>query len=156
MVTNHRHPTLNNWPSSLSAQSVQYLHQPLFVSEKHSRSSVLVVDPDLTMHTPLCEQLVNLNYYVLTAAGGEEALHLLSSHTIALVLLNIRRSVKDGLSICTALRRSSEVPILILTDLDQLSDAAYALIIGADGYLTRPFTSTTLKIRLRGLLNTSF
>jgi len=156
MIANHQPSTLNPWTRSLPVQAARNLQHPLFGNQVDNLFNVLVINSDLTMHTPLYEHLAHLDYYVHTAEGCEEALHLLTSKTIALVLLNIRRPVKDSLGICTAVRKYSEVPILILTDLDQLNDAAYALIMGADGYITHPFTLSTLKIRLRGLLNSSF
>ncbi len=156
MVANHQYPSLNNWASSLSAQSPRYLQPPLSVTGEDSRFTVLLVDPDLPLRTLLGEHLTALNFYVLIAEGYEETLYLLGSKTIALVLLNIRTPATDGIGICTAIRQSSEVPILSFTALDRLDDAAYTLIMGADGYITCPFTLATLKIRLRGLLNHSF
>ena len=156
MVANHQYPALNNWTISLSAQSIRYLQQPLSATGEDSRFTVLLVDPDLPLRTLLGEHLRALNFYVLIAEGYEETLHLLSSKTIALVLLNIRTPATEGIGICTAIRQSSEVPILSFTALDRLDDAAYTLMMGADGYITRPFTLATLKIRLRGLLNLGF
>lgn len=156
MVANHQSPALNNSAISLSAQSLRYWQPPLSVAEEASRFTVLLVDPDLPLRTLLGEHLTTLNYYVLIAEGYEETLRLLSSKTIALVLLNIRTPATDGIGICAAIRKSSEVPILSFTALDRLDDAAYTLMMGADGYITRPFTLATLKIRLRGLLNHGF
>jgi DNA-binding response OmpR family regulator len=156
MVANHRYPPLNNCAISLSTQSPRYRQPPLSLTGEETRFTVLLVDPDLPLRTLLGEHLTNLNYYVLIAEGYEETLHLLSSKTITLVLLNIRTPASDGIGICMAIRQRSEVPILSFTALDRLDDAANALARGADGYITRPFTLTTLKIRLRGLLNHGF
>jgi DNA-binding response OmpR family regulator len=156
MVANHQSPALNNCAISLSAQALRYRQPLLSITEEDSRFTVLLVDPDLPLRTLLGEHLTTLNYYVLIAEGYEETLQLLSSKTIALVLLNIRTPATDGIGICTAIRQRSEVPILSFTALDRLDDAAYTLMMGADGYITRPFTLATLKIRLRGLLNHGF
>ena len=131
-------------------------------AEKLGKENYTIIIHGKPKHEETKATFSHSNHYgpsVIVRDMGEAqqlANYLLGSKTIALVLLNIRTPATDGIGICTAIRQSSEVPILSFTDLDRLDDAANALIVGADGYITCPFTLATLKIRLRGLLNHGF
>jgi len=91
-------------------------------------------------------------FTVVQAADGEEALRQFAAHTIDLVVLDIMLPRLDGLEVCKRLRATSTVPIIMLTARDDELDKVIGLELGADDYITKPFSIREFRSRVRALL----
>jgi DNA-binding response OmpR family regulator len=117
------------------------------VSEK-----VLVVEDDLTLMETLEYNLARQGYEVLTAADGWVALEMARQECPDLIVLDIMLPGLDGLEVCRILRKEMAVPILMLTAKADEVDRVVGLEMGADDYLTKPFSMRELLARVKALL----
>jgi len=113
---------------------------------------ILVVDDDPGLLRALKSVLSQRGYRVVLAASGEEALELAASADPDLVILDLALPGISGLEVCRSLREWLKAPILVLTVRDRDTDKIAALDLGADDYLTKPFSSGELLARIRALL----
>jgi DNA-binding response OmpR family regulator len=113
---------------------------------------VLVVDDEASLRAALTYNLRLENYAVETASAGEEALHLALTSEPDLVILDVMLPGMDGIEVCRQIRLRSSVPILMLTARDAEIDRVVGLEIGADDYLTKPFSMRELVARVRAML----
>ncbi len=114
---------------------------------------VLVVDDDPGVRESLRRSLAFNGYQVELAGDGEEALRAISADAPDAVVLDIMMPRLDGLATCRALRAAgNDLPILMLTARDEVSDRVSGLDAGADDYLPKPFALEELLARLRALL----
>lgn len=101
----------------------------------------------------IIERVLGLNdFMVFTASNGADAITLVEQMDPSLVLLDVMMPEMDGISVCETLRARSNVPIIILTGLDEESDATRALEAGADDYVRKPFGANELVARIRAVL----
>lgn len=114
--------------------------------------TVLVVEDDSNLLEALRYNLDRERYHVVTAQDGEEALSLAGSVLPDLFILDIMLPSIDGLEVCRLLRRRTTAPILILTAKDEEIDKVVGLEIGADDYMTKPFSMRELLARVKALL----
>jgi len=114
--------------------------------------TLLVVDDEAILRETLEYNLVRDGYRVVTAADGREALEHFAAERPDLVVLDVMLPELSGLDVCRAIRRESDVPILMLTAKDSEIDKVVGLEIGADDYLTKPFGLRELMARVRALL----
>jgi DNA-binding response OmpR family regulator len=91
-------------------------------------------------------------FMVVQAADGEEALREFAANTVDLVVLDIMLPRLDGLEVCKRLRATSSVPIIMLTARDDELDKVIGLELGADDYITKPFSIREFRSRVRALL----
>ena len=91
-------------------------------------------------------------YTVVQAADGEEALEQFDAQPVDLVVLDIMLPRLDGLEVCKRLRAKSTVPIIMLTARDDELDKVIGLELGADDYITKPFSIREFRSRVRALL----
>jgi len=113
---------------------------------------VLVVDDEPILRETLAYNLDREGYDCLLAADGEEGLELARGSRPDLVLLDLMMPGLHGLDVCRMLRRESDVPILILTAKDDELDKVLGLEIGADDYITKPFSVRELLARVKAHL----
>ncbi|MCC9074710.1 response regulator transcription factor [Litorilinea aerophila] len=113
---------------------------------------VLVVDDEKMVRSLLSISLQRLGYQVVMAANGREALELFEQHDFDLVLLDVIMPDLDGFAVCKQLRKISAVPILMLTALNRPDDIVRGLELGADNYVTKPFTFKEVEARIRAIL----
>lgn len=113
---------------------------------------VLVVDDEKMIRNLLKMSLQRMGYEVTTADDGEEALELFRNNAFDLVLLDILMPRVDGFTVCSELRRVSGVPIIMLTALNRPDDIVRGLELGADNYITKPFTFKEVEARIRAIL----
>lgn len=113
---------------------------------------VLVVDDSADIREPLSRYLSKKGMRVSTANGGAEMRRLLKSNTFDLVVLDIMMPGEDGLSLCRMLRETTEVPVILLTAMVEETDRVVGLEIGADDYVTKPFSPRELLARIRAVL----
>ena len=113
---------------------------------------ILVVEDERNIRNFMKTILTSNNYTVLTATTGEEAMALLSSHCPDLVLLDLGLPDTDGQMFIQAVRRWSQVPILVVSARSHERDKVMALDFGADDYITKPFGTSELLARVRAAL----
>lgn len=117
---------------------------------------VLVVDDEQANRSMLRDVLEPLGYSVAEAPDGERALEAVAREVPDIVLCDVMMPRRDGYSVCKALKSDPKtrlVPIVMLTSLDQLPDKLMAVELGADDYLTKPFSVVELVTRVRSLLS---
>jgi len=115
-------------------------------------NKVLVVEDDHTLLDVLKYNLVKEGYGVLTATDGAKALEMARSERPDVIILDIMLPEMDGLEVCHILRREMTTPILMLTAKSEEVDKVVGLEIGADDYMTKPFSMRELLARVRSML----
>nr|WP_307722962.1 response regulator transcription factor [Gandjariella thermophila] len=113
---------------------------------------VLVVDDDVTVRDVVRRYLERAGHEVRLAGNGEEALHLAETIRPDLVVLDLMLPGLDGLEVCRRLRESSAVPVVMLTALGEEEDRILGLRLGADDYVTKPFSPRELALRVGSVL----
>ena len=114
--------------------------------------TVLVVEDEASIASFVALYLKNAGYSVTTAATGSEALTKFSSEQPSLIVLDLMLPDIDGIEICRRIRKTSDVPILMLTARDEDVDKIIGLEVGADDYLTKPFNPRELVARVKSIL----
>ena len=114
--------------------------------------TILVVDDEPTIRTTVAEALTADGYHVVSAATGAEALTTFRSEIPDLVLLDVMLPGMSGIEICRVIRAESAVPIILLTARDAEADKVLGLEVGADDYVTKPFSLRELSARVRAAL----
>jgi DNA-binding response OmpR family regulator len=115
-------------------------------------ATILLVDDEDAVRKVLAFPLERDGYTVVQAADGEEALRQFEAHAVDLVVLDIMLPRLDGLEVCKRLRAISTVPIVMLTARDDELDKVIGLELGADDYITKPFSIREFRSRVRALL----
>jgi DNA-binding response OmpR family regulator len=118
-------------------------------------STILVVDDEPIVREVVVRYLERDGHRTLQAATGDEARCLLEREPPSLVVLDVMLPGVNGLDLCRWLRARSDVPIVMLTALGEEADRIVGLEIGADDYLTKPFSPRELAVRVRNLLRRS-
>jgi DNA-binding response OmpR family regulator len=113
---------------------------------------VLVVDDEVAVRTLVDDYLGQNDFRVSGAAGGTELLATLRAQVIDLVLLDLRLCGEDGMQLLRQLRAESQIPVIILTGRAEEADRVMGLELGADDYLTKPFSPRELLARIRTVL----
>jgi DNA-binding response OmpR family regulator len=113
---------------------------------------VLVVDDEIALQETLEYNLAKQGYQVFTAADGLAAIEIARREKPDLIVLDLMLPGLDGLEVCRVLRRDMNVPILMLTARADEVDRIVGLEIGADDYLTKPFSMRELLARVKALL----
>lgn len=114
--------------------------------------SILVVDDDPHIRDVVCFALDKAGMTTRAAADGIAALGLTETEAPDLIVLDINMPEMDGLEFCRQLRRSSDVPILFLSSRDDEIDRVLGLELGADDYVTKPFSPRELVARINAIL----
>jgi DNA-binding response OmpR family regulator len=115
-------------------------------------SKILIVEDDPVLRETLEYRLVQAGYTVAATQDGESALDLADDENPDLVLLDIMLPGIDGFEVCRVLRRTTTVPILMLTARTEEVDRVVGLEIGADDYVTKPFSMRELMARIKAQL----
>src|SRR5438046_2159186 len=115
-------------------------------------STILLVDDEDAVQKLLAYPLEREGFRVLQARDGEEALERFASEHVDLVVLDVMLPRLDGLEVCKRLRATSTVPIIMLTARDDELDKVLGLELGADDYITKPFSIREFRSRVRALL----
>jgi len=113
---------------------------------------ILVVDDDLELSSLIGYALRQAGYMVIEAGDGVAALEAFERESPALVILDVNLPRLSGLEVCRRIRAASRTPIMMLTVKSAEEDQVQALDLGADDYLTKPFSPRTLLARVRALL----
>jgi DNA-binding response OmpR family regulator len=115
-------------------------------------ATILLVDDEESVQKLLSYPLEREGYRVVQARDGEEALERFREENVDLVLLDLALPKLDGLEVCRRLRSRSSVPIIMLTARDDEIDKVLGLEIGADDYITKPFSIRELRSRIRAAI----
>ncbi len=121
-------------------------------SEDMGTGIILVVDDEPKVCDLLRAYLERSGYGVLCATDGVIALDIVERRHPDLVLLDLNLPGMDGLEVCKALRQNSSVPIIMLTARDEEADRIVGLELGADDYVTKPFSPRELVARVKAVL----
>ena len=113
--------------------------------------TILVVDDETTLRETLVDALEAEGFRVVAAADGREALAVFRAERPDLVLLDLMLPELSGIEVCRIIRAESGVPIVMLTAKDSEIDKVVGLELGADDYVTKPFSVRELSARIRAL-----
>lgn len=116
---------------------------------------VLVVDDDVNIVKLIKLYLEKEDYVVCTAHNGKEALDVFKREQPAIVILDIMMPEMDGNQVCREIRKTSEVPIIMLTAKGETFDKVLSLELGADDYMVKPFEPKELIARIKAILRRS-
>ena len=115
-------------------------------------TKILTVEDDELIRTAVCLALEDEGWEVEESASGEDALDAFTTAPADVVLIDIMLPDIDGFAVCRAIRRVSDVPIVMVTARADTHDVVAGLEAGADDYLTKPFAPKELSARIRALL----
>jgi two-component system OmpR family response regulator len=115
-------------------------------------ANILVADDDGHIREVVRFALEKVGHHVLEARDGAEALRLLRQEGVDVVVLDIVMPEVDGLEVCRKIREHSQIPILFLSSRDEELDRILGLELGADDYVTKPFSPRELVARVKALL----
>lgn len=113
---------------------------------------ILIVDDEATIRRILATRLSMVGYEVIVAADGVEALEKFETEKPDLIVLDVMMPKMNGLQVCQTLRKTTGIPIIMLTALGEVSDRIKGLELGADDYLPKPFSPKELESRIQAIL----
>ena len=144
-------PDRRTRPADLALPRPRAYNAPELATETRPKS-ILVVEDEATLVATLKYNLEHEGYRVTAAADGESGLSAARSGRPDLIVLDVMLPGLDGLEVCRIIRRESNTPILMLTAKADEVDKVVGLELGADDYLTKPFSMRELLARVRALL----
>jgi two-component system alkaline phosphatase synthesis response regulator PhoP len=121
-------------------------------AQQQPQQTILVVEDESSIASFVSLYLKNAGYSVRTAATGIEALSQAATGESSLIILDLMLPDIDGIEVCRRIRKTSDVPILMLTARDEDVDKIIGLEVGADDYLTKPFNPRELVARVKSIL----
>ena len=116
------------------------------------KDSILIVEDETNIRANMAEFLQAEDFETVLAKDGEEAIALFEEKKVDLVILDLMLPKVDGLEVCKHIRRNSDVPIIMVTARDEEIDKLLGLELGADDYITKPFSLRELKARIKAVL----
>lgn len=119
-----------------------------------SGTTILIVDDEQRMRKLVRDYMIREGYRVLEAADGRQALEIFNDegNSISLVILDVMMPEMDGWQVCTQIRKTSRVPIIMLTAKSDERDELRGFELGVDEYVTKPFSPRTLSARVNAIL----
>ncbi|VXD15755.1 putative transcriptional regulator ycf27 [Planktothrix paucivesiculata PCC 9631] len=120
--------------------------------EKRNGEKILVADDESAIRRILKTRLSMVGYNVVVAADGLEALEMFEKESPDLLVLDVMMPKLNGYGVCQELRTKSDIPIIMLTALGDVADRITGLELGADDYLTKPFSPKELEARIHAIL----
>jgi len=117
-----------------------------------ANSKILIIDDDQKLVSMIKNYLEKDGYEVITAFDGVEGIEKIENHSPDLVILDLMLPKLDGLEVCRLIRRESTIPILMLSAKGEEADIVVGLELGADDYLSKPFSLRELSARIKAIL----
>jgi DNA-binding response OmpR family regulator len=117
-----------------------------------SKATILVVDDEEYTRELLQRILEEANHDVVTASSGSEAIDKVSSGDVRLVLLDIKMPGMDGFQTLERIREKSDIPVIMVTGIGEMSSLNNSFDLGADDYVKKPFRSNELLARIKAKL----
>lgn len=121
-------------------------------SMQENKLNILVVEDEDSIVEVIKAYLIKEGYGVIETKSGKEAIKILDELTISCVILDLMLPDLSGEEVCKSIRKKSQVPILMLTAKVEEEDKIYGLNIGADDYITKPFSPKELVARIKAVL----
>jgi DNA-binding response OmpR family regulator len=131
---------------------IQSVYDGVNVRKKSLANPILIVDDDVNISSLVANTLQTEGYTTVCAGDGAEAVTFMEKHDPVLVILDIMLPKIDGIEVCRQIRKRSDIPILMLTVKADEFDKILGLSIGADDYLTKPFSPRELTARVKAIL----
>ena len=119
---------------------------------RESMYNILICDDEKDIVNALKIYLNDTNYHFLEAFDGEEAVHMVETNEVHLVLMDIMMPKLDGIQAMIKIRERSNVPVILLTAKGEDSDKVLGLTVGADDYITKPFNPIEVSARVKSQL----
>lgn len=113
------------------------------------KKRILIVEDDAQIRNFICYTLKNEGCIVQEAETGEDALQMMQEETFDMLLLDLGLPGMDGMDVLKEIKKHSDIPVLIISARDADEEKVAALDMGADDYLTKPFSATELMARMR-------
>ncbi|WP_155590484.1 response regulator transcription factor [Lysinibacillus cavernae] len=120
------------------------------------QKKILIVEDEDILREIAKDYLLNEGYEVLEAVNGNEALAIFEKHEVHLIILDIMLPEFDGWSVCRRIRKSSNVPIIMLTAREDEDDTLLGFQLGADDYITKPYSPPILLARVKRLIESRY
>lgn len=118
-----------------------------------SSTTILIVDDEQRMRKLVRDYMIREGYVVLEAANGRQAVEIFNTNAnIALIILDVMMPEMDGWQVCAEIRKTSKVPIIMLTAKSDERDELRGFDLGVDEYVTKPFSPRTLSARVNAIL----
>jgi two-component system response regulator ResD len=117
-----------------------------------TEKSILVVDDDQHVHEILAMYFKEENYEMINAYDGKEALHKLANNNIDLIVLDVMMPKLDGKEVIKEIRKDNQIPIIFLSAKSEEFDRVLGLELGADDYVTKPFSPREMIARIKAVL----
>lgn len=114
--------------------------------------TILIIEDEIRIRFLLKDYLLSEGFSVIEACDGEEGLKVFKNNNVDLILLDIMMPKIDGLTVLENIRTVSDIPIILLTAKSQEEDKLYGYDIGADDYVTKPFSPKILVAKVKALL----
>jgi len=124
--------------------------------EKIMPKTILIVEDEDILREIVKDYLLNEGYDVLEATDGKEALTIFEEHEVHLIILDIMLPELDGWSVCRRIRKTSNVPIIMLTARVDEDDTLLGFELGADDYVTKPYSPPILLARAKRLIESRY
>jgi len=119
------------------------------------KKKILIIDNEALIRDRLAEKLTILGYQVISTSNGREGLFVFNKEKFNLIILDVLLPKLDGYELCQKIRQQSQVPIVILTALKSISERVVGFRLGADDYITKPFSLNELEARIQNILRRS-
>lgn len=126
---------------------IKYIMEDFFMNK-----TILIIEDEIRIRFLLKDYLLSEGFSVIEACDGEEGLKSFKNNNVALILLDIMMPKIDGLTVLENIRTVSDIPIILLTAKSQEEDKLYGYDIGADDYITKPFSPKILVAKVKALL----
>lgn len=120
------------------------------------KNTILVVDDEAEIRNLLEIYLSNEGYEVIKVSNGEEAIEIVNSKYIKLIVLDVMMPKMDGIETCKRIREKMNIPILMLSAKSEDMDKIQGIMTGADDYITKPFNPLELTVRVKALLRRAY
>ena len=120
------------------------------------KNTILVVDDEAEIRNLLGIYLSNEGYELIKASNGEEAIEIVNSKDIKLIVLDVMMPKMDGIETCKRIREKMNIPILMLSAKSEDMDKIQGIMTGADDYVCKPFNHLELTVRIRALLRRAY
>jgi len=116
------------------------------------KAQVLIAEDDEALRHLLTIALKRDGYKIIAVRDGQEALNAFADNPIDLVLLDINMPLVDGYEVCLQLRKRTDVPIIMITAKSRTDEVVFGVNLGADYYMTKPFSMLELRARIERIL----
>lgn len=117
-----------------------------------SSATLLIISDEQTLPSLLKQRFTPFGYQVLVTSDGSGAIEIINQEFPNLVIIDILFSKHDGFEVCRFIRKTSSIPIILISSFTNVSDRIIGLELGADDYITKPFSPQELEARIRSVL----